>query len=114
MTTDPPRRFATTAIRMTAGLLVWGGHLAIVYGLIGLTCERGWSGAYGAAAVVAVTIAALAGVGWLLLIGLHRLRSAGDRPERFRAATESGTAALALVAIAWAGLPALIVPACGG
>jgi hypothetical protein len=110
MSPDTSRRFATTAVRMTAGLLVWG---VVVYGLIGLTCERGWSGAPTAAAVIAITLAAMAGVGWLLRAGLLRLRSARDSPERFRAATETGTAALALVAIGWAGLPPLLVPACG-
>lgn len=85
---------------MAAAFLVWSAHLAVVYGVAALGCARGFSPVWAVGAATALAAAALAA---LLSRALWR---GEDGPA-------AGAAGLALVAVAWGGLPALIVPACG-
>jgi hypothetical protein len=104
---------------MTSGFVVWGAQFTIVYGLTAVACARGW---YGhailgldvvRAGVAAATVLALAVTGLVLWRTLVRPAPAqGDESERFIAAVTLWVCGLSLLAIAYNGLPALILPAC--
>ena len=115
--------FIRKSLFMTAGLLVWGVHFGVIYGFNSLACTRGFAGlsvlGFGLVPVVvsAATLVALAGTGIVLLLAMWRRgpahSSRDDRPvDDFLRYTTIAIAALSLVAIAWNGLPALIVPPC--
>jgi hypothetical protein len=73
-------RFAVTMLRMNGGLLIWGLHFGLVYGVNGIVCAREladvqWFGlGIMTWVVVAATVVALAAT--LVLIG-HALRAGG-------------------------------------
>jgi hypothetical protein len=115
-------RFAVTMLRMNGGMLIWGLHFGLVYGVNGIVCAREladvqWFGlGIMTWVVVAATVVALAAT--LVLIG-HALRAAGrfgPYPEPTGPFIDWITAtvgAVAVLAIVWDALPVLFVPACG-
>lgn len=92
------------ALRLSLPVALWAVHFVAIYGFTGLACARGMDGAVpwvvGIATIVAAALAA-----WMLA------RGAGRRGD-FIDATAAGLAGLALIAIAWEGLPALWVTPC--
>lgn len=95
--------FAATALRLSAGVLVWALHFAAIYGFTALACARQLP----APVPWAVALATLAAAAGCLLI----LRQELARPG-FEAWLAAGLAALALLAIVWEALPVLMVPPC--
>jgi ABC-type xylose transport system permease subunit len=105
------------------GLLVWAAHFALLYGGQTAFCTgatAGWSATGLRIAGLALTAAAVAVL--LVLAGRPRLHSHGGC-ERGRAADAESArflrhvgiacAALALLAMLWATIPLLLLPACG-
>lgn len=97
--------FRRTALRISAGVVVWALHFATVYGFTALACARGWERAVpvvvaGASAAAAAVLVAIIVAGW----------RQGARFEPWLSAT---LAAFALVAVAYETLPVLLLPACG-
>lgn len=116
-------RFAIETVRMLAGFLIWAAHLSVVYGVTALACARGFAdmtvigiGVVPLTISIATLVALLVTALVLVLAirdlgGLHTLPDSRET-RRFLGFTTATVAGLALVAIAWNGLPALIVPAC--
>jgi hypothetical protein len=105
---------------MTSGLVVWAAQFTIIYGVTGVACARGWYrfSLFGLdvvrASIAAATLIALAAtalVFWRAFVA--RSESADEEPsERFVETVTLWICGLSLVAIAYNGLPALILPAC--
>lgn len=100
-----PMSFTAATLRLSAGVLAWALHFAVIYGWTGLACARGL-GRTVPWVVGGATLAAAAAAIALLIAGLR------DR-ARFESWMMAGVAAFALVAIVWEGITVLIVPICG-
>ncbi len=116
--------FIRKSLFMLGGLLVWAAHFTVVYTFNALACARRFADldvmGVGVVPFVVVGTTVLAFVGTLavLLLALFRRGPAWASRDRkpvndFLRYTTITIAALSLVAIAWNGLPALIVPSCG-
>jgi hypothetical protein len=92
----------TAALRMSLGVALWALHFAVVYGFTAIACARGFGGAAPWVVGVATAAAAAAAVAIIL---------AHLSPEFTRWMT-AAVAGVALVAIVWEGIPALIIPTC--
>ncbi len=108
-------------IAMTAGLVAWSIQFTVIYAVTAVACERGYARASLAGfGVVPLTIAvatllALGVTALVFLLALRerrRLAVDGDANAQFMNASTLLIAGLSLVAIAWQGLPGLLVPAC--
>lgn len=92
------------ALRLSLPVALWAVHFGTIYGFTGIACARGLEGAVpwvvGLATLVAAALAAS-----LLARGLARR-------DDFIDATTAGLAGLALIAIAWEGVPALWMTPC--
>lgn len=97
---------------MLSGALIWAAHFLTIYGITTLACARGfaaaqWLGigvvpwAIGVATLVALAAAAA------VIASTRRMPVIG-----FTEWITAGVAALAMLAIAWEALPAIMVPAC--
>jgi hypothetical protein len=102
--------FGATLLRLAAGPLVWAAHFLAIYAFTALACARDlarplvpW--AIGGMTVIAV-LAALGIIGWT------GRQTEEDDSARFIAWISAAFACLALVAIVWEALPALLVPIC--
>ncbi len=97
---DPDFRFWPTALRMSAGVIVWALHFAVIYGFTALACARG----FGAAApwvVGLATLVAAAAAGLLILT---------NSESEFTRWMTTAVAGAALIAILWEGMTAFLVP----
>jgi len=110
------RLFATMV-----GFYAWTAQFMVVYGVTALACARGFADAslLGLSVVpliiAAATALALAVTGVSLGAAFaRRRRTAAEAPaaDRFLIHLALVIGGLSLVAIAWTGLPALLVPAC--
>jgi hypothetical protein len=92
-------------------LWLWAAHFFAAYVLVAASCMRGWAQGGVRAVMLVVTVAVAALLAAVLLRALQRCRGAyaGWVP-----ALRAGAAALALVGVAWAALPMLVVPVCEG
>jgi hypothetical protein len=123
MTAMEEMGFVRTSLFTMGGLLVWADHFGLAYAFNALACARRFAGldvlGFGIVPLVvtAATLAALAASGVLFLALLRRGPARAFRDDQpagdFLRATTIAIAGLSLVAIAWNGLPALIVPPCG-
>lgn len=101
-----------------AGMLIWAAHFTTVYGFAGLACARGFASLriYDVAVVpftvAAATAVALPAALVVLAVAWRAGRRARDEASRFLWDTSRLLALLAIVGIAWAGLPALFVEPC--
>ena len=117
---DPDRaNFAILSASVLAGLLIWAAHFLVIYGVSGLAC----TGRFGDARVVGLGIAKLT-IGAATVLALLAAATVLVWALRWRRRTVGGSllflrwmaamiAVLALIAIAWDGLPVLLVPGCG-
>lgn len=116
-------RFIAQTIHMLAGLLIWAAHLGLVYGVTALACARGFADmavlGIGVVplAIGCATLAALLATAFVLRqamrdLGEPHTLSESRETRRFIDFTTATVAGLALVAIVWNGLPALVIPAC--
>ena len=96
--------FLRSALLLFAGPLTWAAHFAAIYGITAIACARGSAG-WVPQAIAAITFVAAAAAIAILVAALRRR-------ESFEHWLAAGAAGLALVAIAWEALPALVVPAC--
>jgi hypothetical protein len=115
------RRPARQIALMLSGFLAWAAQFTVVYGVTSVACARGFAETRLAGlplvpfTILAATAAALAGTGLALAraLALGRGAAAGmDPATRFLNQATVLTSGLALVAIAWQGLPVLLVPPC--
>jgi hypothetical protein len=116
---DPDRaNFAALSGSVLAGLLIWAAHFLVIYGATGLACTRGFADArvlgFGVLAltIVAATVLALLAAGAVLVRALRFARRSDGGSIPFLRWMAAMVALLALVAIAWDGLPVLLVSAC--
>ena len=116
-------RFAGELANLVAGLLIWAGHFAIVYGVHAVACARGLAErtlfGFGAVpfVVTLATALALAGSGIVLAIALRDLRTLRGNDEatdsqRFLTYTSATIAGFSILAIVWVALPAAIIRPC--
>jgi hypothetical protein len=101
------------------GFLFWSAQFTAVYMATSVACGRGLGEAtlLGVNVVTLIVLAtsasALAGAAALLLLALRRRRAGGlDRSQAFLNDATALISGLALVAIAYTAVPALLVPAC--
>jgi hypothetical protein len=111
--------FVRKSLFLLAGLLIWAAHFGVIYGFNGLACARRFAGVVVLGigivplVVTAATLLGLAVTGGVLVAALRHDPSRASVSDAFLRQTTVAVAALSLVAIAWNGLPALIVPPCG-
>ena len=93
-----------------APLLIWAAHFFLCYAWTAASCQRGAdpSVALGVASALAL------GAGAALLARAVRRLSRAPRPVRLIDWVHFGSAALALVAIAWTCVPMLMLDLCAG
>ncbi|MDQ3774676.1 MAG: hypothetical protein M3461_10060 [Pseudomonadota bacterium] len=108
------QRFAPTLFFISAGLLIWGADFLFIYVFAALACARGFDDAilFGIGVVplaVGVATAIASAMTGAVLISAVRGAEQGPSTSRFLQRLTLGLAVLALVAIAWNGLPALLV-----
>jgi hypothetical protein len=90
------------ALRMSSGAFIWALHFVAVYGFTGLACARG----FGAAVPWTVGVITLVAAAAAILVILQNWSS------EFTRWMSAAIAALALLAIAWEALAALLAPTC--
>jgi hypothetical protein len=106
--------FAAQSLRVVAGLAIWGAHLAAVYAWTALACARHFAAATIAGVglvplvIGALTVLALGGAAVMLVVALRRRQRGGDA-DRFADNLTVLGCVVALIAIVWSGLPAIIV-----
>ena len=104
---------------MTSGFVFWAAQFTIIYGITGVACARGWYriSLLGLdmvrASIAAATLLALAATALVFWRAFAREQGAQEEAsERFVETVTMWVCGLSLVAIAYNGLPALILPAC--
>lgn len=91
-------------LRISAGVIVWAIHFAVVYGITALACARG------AAALVPWTVGGATLVaGALALVVIAR---GFIKRREFESWLSAALAGFALIAIVWEAIPVLLVPLC--
>lgn len=113
MTSDE-RPFGATALRMSAGVIVWAAHFGTIYGFTGLACARQFhdAGAVWVGAVpwvIGIATAVAAALMALLIAPALRASRTNDFVEWMTAAT----AGLALIGILYEAVPVFMLPICG-
>ena len=107
--------FSSTALRVLAGPLVWATHFLAIYAITALLCERSsaqtpvleflpW-------AIACATLVAAAALFTIIAMSLRERRNQRSA-ARFVHWLSATLAALALLAVLWETLPAMLVPAC--
>ena len=87
-------------------IAIWAAHFALVYGFTALACARSFA-ALVPWVVVALSIAAVAGIGVLAMRG--PIRTARDL--NFADAVGCGVGALAIIAVVWEA-SSMLLPSC--
>jgi hypothetical protein len=111
--THDERPFGATALRLSAGVIVWAAHFATIYGYTGLACARQFhdAGAVWLAGVPWVigvaTLIAVAIMLWLMAPLVRRERT-GD----FVVWMSGAIAGLALIGIVYEAVPVFMLPVC--
>lgn len=92
--------------RLLLPFAVWFVHFSVSYGAAAILCSTGQeSGMHRTVMVLATALAVI-----LLIATLARsMRALGTRPDRMAAAVATG---LALIAVVWTSLPAVVLDAC--
>jgi hypothetical protein len=117
------QRSIVSLIVAAGGLLVWAAHFALLYGMQTASCiasAAGWSAGglrVAGVALTAVAVAALLGIAGRP----HLYMDGGPNRESTAEADSAGFlrrlsiagAGLALLAMLWAMVPLLLLPACG-
>ena len=103
-----------------AGLLIWGGHFGAIYAIHAFACERGWDERlllglpWVVAAVIGVTVLALALLTWLFVLGQPggEVLEGGEAEPRFTRWFGAGACLVAAFTILFQAIPAVVLPAC--
>lgn len=112
-------RFASTALVIWSGLLIWAADFLFVYVFAALACARGFAalqiGAIGIVPLAAIAASALAAAltGAVMWWCWRRLRASSmpDSPTTFVYGVAFILGGLSIIAIAWNLLPALLLRA---
>ena len=96
--------FARTALWLSAGPLLWALHFGAIYGFTGIACARGLAPTVHWAVGIATLAAAAACAG--------AIAAGWRRRAQFEGWLSAMLASLAMVAIAWEALAALLVTPC--
>jgi hypothetical protein len=112
-----PSRAKRAALGLAIGPGVWAVHFLGIYGIAALGCARLPGAGAPGPVVPAIAAATLLAGGALVGTIVHALRSARRGPPSAARAPfvhwlTAALAAIALVAVVWQVLPALLVPAC--
>jgi len=126
MTMGEERHFFRRVVLMSSGLIIWAAQFTVIYGFNALACARALATAsvmgFGLVpvVVVALTAAALASTAAILYLAVRagkgrdpRREAEGDRDAGFLRYMTVAVGLLSLLAIAWNGVPALLVSPCG-
>lgn len=115
-------RSPTRLAFMAAGMIAWAAQFTVIYAVTAVACARGYADlrllGFGMvpATIVVTTLAALAVTGVVLagaLASQPRMSAQTANPiDRFLNYATILISGVSLVAIAWTGLPSLILPAC--
>jgi hypothetical protein len=104
---------------MLSGFLLWGAQFTVVYMISSIVCAKGHAAPVilgfdiGSLGVIVTTLVSLLATGLVLAVVQYRPGPIVSPADRF---LHQGTVLIAgtsLFAIAWTGLPALMVPTCG-
>jgi hypothetical protein len=101
-----------------AGPVIWAAHFFALYATEAFLCNGGtFSAAAGAVRPIGLTLTVIAlaalsiFVSWQALLGLRTKRAASIDAHVYRKIS-IGLAAIALLAVTWGVLPAILLPAC--
>jgi hypothetical protein len=97
--------FPSTALFISAGVIIWALHFGALYGLTALACARGWE------AIVPPFIAAATAVA--VIASLVVIAAGWRRREVFEYWLAATVAGFGLLAIVYEAIPVLMVPTCG-
>lgn len=105
----PAPRAAASLAQLTGGFLLWSSCFVVLYALLSLGCEAGWTTGLRPSLVAAwgMHLAALA----LLLAWQWKTRKRPGAPPGLRAVALAATLA-ALLGTVWIGWPTLALPPC--
>lgn len=105
---------------LAAGFTVWSTAFLALYGAHALGCARGWEGqTVGPTSLlrlvlVTLWVAHLALAAGVAALARRRHRSAGNEVSGLLGELAFALGIVALAATLWIGLPALVLPLCGG
>ncbi len=105
---------------IVAGFLIWGSSFVLLYGVNAVGCELGWPRlglgplSLQRGVLIVIWIVHLGGLGLLFAAVWQRLRSQdeGSRLVCFLSVTAVATAASALFATIWTGIPLIGLSTC--
>ncbi len=113
-------------LTMAMPMIVWAVHFAVIYSLVGLACERGWTLHRMAGLnmlvwqLVVVGVVALALLTWLAMRAIRAARRSDEaidgqpvnRRHRFVSRVSLALCLLAAVAVLFTTIPAFLLPSC--
>ncbi|HEX7113546.1 MAG TPA: hypothetical protein VF193_00290 [Steroidobacter sp.] len=112
-------RFTSTTLLMMGGLLIWGADFLIVYTFAAIACARQFAdlelAGLGIVPAFTVAVSAIACVASASIgrAALRRLRAGNpEQPRSFIDFLALAVSVLAIIAIVWNALPALLIEAC--
>lgn len=110
--------FAAAVWRICAPLVVWAVHFLVIYAFTAVACARG----LGSASALGIglvpgtigiaTVAAVAAASMTTRAALRKRPRAADETAAFVYWVSAAAGGLAVLAILWQALPALLVPVC--
>ena len=112
--THDERPFGATALRLSAGVIVWAAHFGTIYGYTGLACARRFhdTGPLWIAGVPwVIGVATLIAVAIMLWLIAPLVR--GHRRDDFVVWMSAAIAGLALIGIVYEAVPVVMLPVCG-
>ena len=94
-----------------AGPAIWAIHFFVLYASEGFLCAAGPWAAADAVRLISLTATTIAVAALLVFLGVQRQRPAAIEAVAYRDIS-MGLAVMALLAVIWSALPAILLPVC--
>ena len=105
--------FGATALRMSAGVIIWAVHFAVIYGYTGLACARRFGESGDTWLVLVPWVIGVATAAGVLAAAAFIAPALRASREQFVERVSGGVAAFALLAMTLEAITVLWVPVCG-
>jgi hypothetical protein len=113
----------SSLLKITLGPMIWAAHFVVCYGLVAVTCAKGWDIETARQGLLLFSVAALASIGWVCRTSWRQWnpRETGDFVNHKGRAEDRhhflGHAAfllsiIALIGVVFVSLPLLMVEGC--
>jgi hypothetical protein len=113
MLSHADENFGATALRMSAGIIIWAAHFAVIYGFTGLACARRFGASGDTWLMLVPWVIGLATAAALFAAAVFIAPAVRASREQFIAWVSGWVAAFAALAIVLEGISILWVPVCG-